>query len=257
VDGIRIEGGGPVVEVLLDRPERKNAVTLDMWREIARVFERLGKDAAIRGIVLRGAGGNFCAGADITEFGEVRDTAEQVHDYDEAVDACCDAIAGAPKPVIAAIDGYCVGGGCGLALACDFRFAAPSATVFIPASRLGIVYGLRETQNLLALVGLSNAKRMLYAAERLDAAMAQSMGFLDEVADDPISAAHDFAALMASRAPLTIAGTKALLTGLAMGTGTLKEVDALALIEAASQSEDYKEARAAFGEKRNPVFKGR
>lgn len=254
---VRIEGDAPVVEVVLDRPDRKNAVTLEMWREIPRVIAKLGSQADIRAIILRGAGGNFCAGADITEFGQVRDTPEQVHDYDEAVDVCCDAIAGAPKPVIAAIDGFCVGGGCGLALACDFRIAAPEATIFIPASRLGIVYGLRETQNLLALVGLANAKRMLFAAERLDARTAQSYGFLDEVAADPLAAARDFAGVLAARAPLSIAGTKALLTGLVRGEWLQDEEGALALIEAASQSQDYKEARSAFAEKREPVFKGR
>jgi len=253
---IRIEGEAPVVEVVLDRPDRKNAVTLDMWREIPRVIAKLGSQADIRAIILRGAGGNFCAGADITEFGQVRDTPEQVHDYDEAVDVCCDAITAAPKPVIAAIDGFCVGGGCGLALACDFRIAAPGATIFIPASRLGIVYGLRETQNLLALVGLANAKRMLFAAERLDAETACSYGFLDEVAADPLAAARDFAGVMAARAPLSISGTKALLTGLVRSEWLQDEEGALTLIEAASQSQDYKEARAAFAEKREPVFKG-
>ena len=147
---VRIEGDAPVVEVVLDRPERKNAVTLQMWREIPRVFEELGKQAGIRAIILRGAGGNFCAGADITEFGQVRDTPKQVHDYDEAVDACCDAIAEAPKPVIAAIDGVCVGGGCGLALACDFRVAAPDATIFIPVSRL---FALSAVCTFGAIVG--------------------------------------------------------------------------------------------------------
>ncbi|MDH3233572.1 MAG: enoyl-CoA hydratase-related protein [Alphaproteobacteria bacterium] len=254
---IRIEGDAPVVEVVLDRPDRKNAVTLEAWREIPRVFEDLGSQTDVRAIVLRGAGGNFCAGADITEFGQVRDTPEQVHDYDEAVDRACDAISGALKPVIAAIEGVCVGGGCGLALACDFRIAAPDATIFIPVSRLGIVYGLRETQNLLALVGLANAKRMLFAAERLDGKTAHAYGFLDEVAADPITAARDFAGVMAARAPLSIAGTKALLTGLVRGEWAQDEAGALALIEAASQSQDYKEARAAFAEKRAPVFKGR
>jgi len=257
VTPVRIEGDAPVVEVVLDRPERKNAVTIEMWREIPRIFEELGSRAEVRAIILRGAGGNFCAGADITEFGQVRDTPEQVHDYDEAVDRCCDAITEAPKPVIAAIDGFCVGGGCGLALACDFRFAAPDATIFIPASRLGIVYGLRETQNLLALVGLSNAKRMLFAAERLDGKTAHAFGFLDEVAADPLKAAREFAGLLASRAPLSIAGTKQLLTGLVRGAWLDDEEGALAHIEKASQSEDYKEARAAFAEKREPVFKGR
>ena len=254
---IRVAAEGPVAEVVLDRPARKNAMSLAMWHEVSQAFDRLGEDGQVRGIVLRGEGEAFCVGADISEFGAVRDTAAQVHAYDAAVDRASDAIAAAPAPVIAAIEGYCVGGGCGLAMACDFRIAAPGATFFIPAAKLGIVYGMRETQNLLALVGLTRAKRILYGGERFGAEEALRIGFIDEVADAPLAAARDFAQSMAGNAPLAIAGAKAILTGLAMGMGALEEDRALALVEAASQSLDHKEARAAFAEKRAPVFMGR
>ena len=254
---VEVTAVGPVAEVVINRPEVKNAASLAVWHALIEAFRELGSKSEVRVVVLRGAGGNFCVGADISEFEKVRGTAKQVHAYDEAVDECCDAIMEAPKPVIAAIDGYCVGGGCGIAMACDFRIAEPDATFFIPAARLGIVYGMRETQNLMALVGFSQAKRLFYSGERFRAERAHEIGFIDEVADKPLAAAADFASQLAHNAPLSIAGAKAMLTGLAMGMGTLDENAALAMVERASQSEDHLEARAAFREKRDPVFKGR
>ena len=254
---LRVALDGPIAEVIINRPQRKNALTLGMWRAITSAFRNLGETADVRSIILRGAGGDFCVGADISEFSKTRHTVAQVHEYDRAVDDCCDAIAEAPKPVIAAIKGYCVGGGCGLAMACDFRVSARGATFFIPAARLGIVYGLRETQNLLALVGLSQAKRILYTAERLAADRAHSIGLVDEVVVDPIKRARELAGILATNAPLTIAGSKSMLTDLSMGLGKLDEAKALKLVEIASQSEDHREARAAFLDKRQPEFKGK
>lgn len=254
---LRVALDGPIAEVIINRPQRKNALTLGMWRAITSAFSNLGETADVRSIILRGAGGDFCVGADISEFSKTRHTVAQVHEYDRAVDDCCDAIAEAPKPVIAAIKGYCVGGGCGLAMACDFRVSARGATFFIPAARLGIVYGLRETQNLLALVGLSQAKRILYTAERLGADRAHSIGLVDEVVVDPIERARELAGILATNAPLTIAGSKSMLTDLSMGLGKLDEAKALKLVEIASQSEDHREARAAFLDKRQPEFKGK
>lgn len=256
-ENVRVVVDGSIAEVIIDRPERKNAVSLAMWRTIARMFNDLGETAGVRVIIMRGAGGNFCVGADISEFSKTRDTVPQVRDYDKAVDDCCDAIAEAPKPVIAAIEGYCIGGGCGLAMACDFRICTPDATFFIPVARLGIVYGIREIQNLLALVGLSQAKRILYTAERFGADRAHQIGLVDDVSSDPLEAAKQLAGIMAANAPLTIAGTKSILTDLSMGLGKLSEAHALKLVEEASQSADHREARAAFLEKRQPVFKGR
>jgi enoyl-CoA hydratase/carnithine racemase len=160
------------------------------------------------------------------------------------------------KPMIAAVRGFCIGGGSGLAMACDFRFAEPGAQFGIPAARLSIVYGMRETQNLLALVGLANAKRILFSAERFGAEEAMRIGFIDRIASDPLQAAKEFAGVMAKNAPLSITGAKAILTGLAMGEGALDPEHARAIVERAFESDDYREGQRAFLEKRLPVFKG-
>jgi enoyl-CoA hydratase/carnithine racemase len=246
-----------VATVTLNRPQRRNAVTLAMWNGLGELFGRFATDDGVRAVILTGTGEHFCAGADISEFAAVRNSAESGHAYDHAVDVCSDAILHIAKPTIAAIRGFCIGGGSGLALACDFRFAAPSAVFAITAAKLSIVYGMRETQNLLALVGISNAKKILFSAERFDTDEASRIGFLDRIADDPIAAAHDFAALLARNAPLSIAGAKTILNGLAQGTGALEFSKAHEVIERAMLSEDYREGQRAFLEKRPPVFTGR
>lgn len=246
-----------VATVMLNRPAERNAMTLAMWQDIARIFDELGGDAGVRAIILTGAGGNFSVGADVAEFGKVRSNLAESAAYEVAVDASSDAIAAAPKPVIAVLEGYCLGGGCHLAMPCDFRFAHTSASIGIPAAKLSIVYGIRSTQRLLALVGLSNAKRILYAAERFAAVEAKRMGFVDRVSSDPMSEAKAFAADVAALAPLSVAGAKRILNGLAMGEGALDLGAAQAFIDFVSDSDDYREGRAAFAEKRRPAFKGR
>ena len=121
------------------------------------------------------AGGNFSVGADISEFEGIRVDRQRSAEYEVAVDSCSSAIAGLGKPVIAAISGYCLGGGCHLALACDFRFADRTAMVGIPAAKLSIVYGVRSVQRLLALASMANAKRILHSGERYDARRARSL----------------------------------------------------------------------------------
>lgn len=232
-------------------------MTLAMWREIASIFSELGARSDARAIILRGAGGNFSVGADISEFSKVRATSEQSVAYEVAVDASSEAMVAAPKPVIAVVEGYCLGGGCHLAMACDFRFVQTSATLGIPAAKLSIVYGIRSTQRLLALVGLTNAKRILFSAERIDAAHAAQIGLADRIADDPMTAAKSFAASIAANAPLSVAGAKLILNGLSAGPGALDERAAQALIDRASSSADYREGRQAFADKRAPRFQGR
>lgn len=243
--------------VTINRPGKRNALTLGMWQELVATFRRFADDPEVRGVVLTGAGDHFCAGADIGEFAATRDTAEQGLAYDDTVDECCDAIAHVPKPTIAAVRGFCMGGGCGLAMACDFRFAEAGATFGIPAARLSIVYGTRETQNLLALVGLANAKRILFSADRIGAAEAHRIGLVDRVVADPVAEARSFAAVMAANAPRSIAGSKRILTDLAMGEGALGAGVASDAARHAMDSEDYREGRRAFLEKRPPVFRGR
>lgn len=247
---------GSIAHVTLNRPDRHNALNLAMWRELASIFEGLDSEAGIRVVILGGAGKSFCAGADITEFGASRSAPEDVDAYQEAVDTCINAITAISKPTIAAVTGYCLGGGCGLATACDFRLADQTAQFGVPAAKLSIVYGIRETENLLALVGLATAKRILFKAERLDAAAAQAAGLVDEVAGEVTTLADAWATAFSSLAPLSIAGAKYLLNNLAKSGGGVDPGLAQAFMRKASLSEDYAEGKLAFAEKRAPRFKG-
>src|SRR3984893_4522827 len=246
-----------VAIVSLNRPEVRNAVTLSMWRELAGIFSNIANDDDVRAIVLTGAGADFCVGADVSEFDQIRDNRDQSAAYEIAVDACSAAIAAVAKPVIAAISGYCLGGGCHLALACDFRFADHTAKLGIPSAKLSIVYGVKSVQRLLAIAGLANAKRMLYSGERCDAVRAQSMGLIEDISDDVVAAAIAYAETLAGNAPLSIAGAKFTLNGLSSGDGALDVDAAQRMIDLAADSEDFREGRRAFAEKRTPRFRGR
>lgn len=243
--------------ITLNRPAQRNAVSLAMWRDLAALFNEFGARPEIRAILLTGAGGYFSAGADISEFDKVRATVEQGVEYEKAVDACCDAIANSPKPTIAVIDGYCMGGACHLAIACDFRFAGPDARFGIPAARLSVVYGIRGVQRLLALVGLPSTRRIMLGADQFEASEARHIGFVDSVDDDPMAAACAYAAKLAKNAPLSIAGTKTMINGLIMDMGTLTAQRVDEVVNRAVASDDYRIAREAFAEKRKPVFTGK
>ncbi|WP_206003169.1 enoyl-CoA hydratase-related protein [Paraburkholderia polaris] len=270
-----------VAVVTLNRPGSRNAMTYGMWLAMPSIMAALDRNPEVRAVILTGAGADFCAGADIAEFEQVRADVAQATTYEVAVDACCDAIVNISKPTVAVLRGYCLGGGAHLAMSCDFRFAGQDAMMGIPAARLSIIYGVKGTRKLLSLVGLSEAKKILYGGQRFDATHALRIGFVDQVAglgvvasgrsfwerligakqqvakSDPMAEARAFATSLAGNAPLTMAGAKYLLNGMAMGTGALDLVRSEALIAAAAASEDYREGRAAFGEKRSPKFQGR
>lgn len=241
--------------VTINRPGQRNAMTLGMWREMAIIFTRLSGDADIRAIILSGAGEDFSAGADISEFDDVRADPEQAAAYERAVDACSDAIESARQPTVAALSGYCLGGACHLSMACDFRVADATAKIGIPAARLSIVYGVRSTQRLLAIVGLVAAKRILFSGERIDCTEALRIGFVERTGSSALEVAREFVGRMVCNAPLSITGAKTILTGLAKGALDLEEAERV--IAQAARSEDYQEGRCAFAERRAPVFVGR
>lgn len=245
-----------VALVTLNRPAQRNALTYAMWNSLGWIFEDLGRDPSVKAIVLTGAGEDFTAGADIAEFARIRDDSEQARTYEIAVDLGCDAIARCPKAVIAACKGYTLGGGMHVAMSADFRFALPGAQFGIPAARLSIVYGVQATRKLMALVGLTEAKRILFGGDRFGADHAQKVGLVDRIVPDPLADAIAFARNLASAsAPLTIAGAKYILNGKAIGGFDGDEAERL--IDAAAASDDYREGRDAFAEKRQPQFRGR
>lgn len=243
-----------VAIVTLNRPDTRNSVTYAMWQGLGDVFGELSENREVKSVILHGAGDDFSVGADIAEFAKVRDDTEQAVAYEVAVDYGCAGITNAAKPVIAVNTGYCLGGGAHLAMSCDFRFAHTDALFGIPAANLSIVYGVQGTRKLLALVGLTEAKRILYSGKRFDAPHALDIGFVDRVSHDPMAAALEFAASLTTSAPLTMAGAKYILNGSALDRFDPAEADRL--INTASASADYREGRTAFAEKRPPQFTG-
>lgn len=253
---IAVSRVGHTTVVTLDRPAKFNAITLSMWRALAEIVTELGADPEVRSIALTGAGANFSVGADISEFEVERSTEAKARSYEQAVDACCDAIFAAPKPTFAVIRGFCLGGGCAVAMSCDFRISEEAGVFGIPAARISIVYGVRSTQKLLALVGLANAKRILFTGHRFGAPEALAMGLVDELAADPMEAALARAGVINANAPLSVAGAKTILNGLAFGLGALEPGAAAAAIERAAASQDFIEGRSAFAARRPPAFTG-
>ncbi|MDH3380111.1 MAG: enoyl-CoA hydratase-related protein [Gammaproteobacteria bacterium] len=243
--------------VTLCRRDKRNAVSLAMWQQLASEFESLANERPVRTIIITGDGEHFCAGADIAEFQRIRHTAQQCHDYDQAVDAATQRIMDSPAATIATISGSCFGGGCSLAMACDFRIADRNSIFRIPAAQLGIVYGASDTRNLLQLVGASRAKQILFSAAPFNADTALDIGFIDRVADDSaMQAAQEFAAEIIANAPASVASAKAILSSLRIGIDADTKHLAQQWQSQAARSDDYREGVAAFLEKRRPGFTG-
>lgn len=245
-----------VVVVTISHPERKNACTQAMWRSLGETFTALASDERARAIVLTGAGRAFCAGADISEFSTARNNSAAAAAYSKDVDFAETAIHTAPMPVIAAIHGPAIGGGCGLAVACDFRMGATTTRMGIPAARLSVVYSLTETQVLAEVVGTANAKRILFSGDYFDAEASMRLGLLDEIVEDPLGAAISYASHIAERAPMSVIGAKMAITAIAAGRMDTIADEYEALRAKAADSNDYAEGQRAFLEKRRPEFRG-
>src|SRR3954462_13225457 len=228
-----------------------------MWRGRGRLFTELNARDDVRAIILTGAGDHFCAGADISEFSKVRHDVASGRIYEEYGEAASLAIRDACKPTIAAVSGYAIGGGCGLALACDFRIADRTARMGITAARLGIVYGTLDCELLYRQVGLANAKRVLFSGQHFAIDDCVDMGLVDMVATEAaLTAAQAYAAAIAANAPLSVAGSKLILEAIAAGTAEARETQSAAVIDHARTSSDYREGALAFVEKRRPNFTG-
>jgi len=245
--------------IVFDHPERRNAISVEMWREIPRAVQQLAEDASIRVVLLRGAGdAAFVAGADISEFGEKR-TGSSATDYDVDGTRAFAALAGLAKPVIAMVHGYCVGGGVAIALCADLRYAADDAVFAIPAAQLGVGYHLAGIEMLQSLVGPSRAKEIFFTARRYSAPEALAIGLANDVipAAELLPRVRETARRIADNAPLTVASVKRIVSELAKPPGERDRAAVDASIAACFESEDYREGVAAFLAKRKPRFSGR
>ncbi|SEG70551.1 Enoyl-CoA hydratase/carnithine racemase [Thermomonospora echinospora] len=243
---LRCEVAEGVGTVTIDRPDKRNAMSAAMWRALPALLERLATDPAVRAVVLTGAGGHFCAGADIGELADINPGDLPV--------AAEEALVAFPKPTLAVIRGFAVGGGCQLAAACDLRFAAEDARFGITPAKLGIVYPGASTARLVRLVGPAAAKYLLFSGELVDAAHALRIGLLDEVlpAADLDGRVAEFTRVLTARSQLTQQGAKEIVNAAAAGALTPDLVDAWE--RESRKGVDSTEGVAAFLERRAPRF---
>lgn len=252
---VTVEDG--IATVTIDRPERKNAMNQAMWRRMTALFTGFAAAPDVRVVVLRGAGGDFCAGADIGEFDTVRGSADSARAYEADNSASFAAIRDCPVPTIAAIRGVCFGGGFGMAAACDLRLAEPDATFSVPAARLGLAYPVDAMADIVHALGPQMAKYLAYSAARIDAAAALHAGFLMEVTKGGglDSRVRELARTIAANAPLSVRASKASIRA-TLSADAADMTTAEALGHATFDSADYAEGRAAFRDKRKPRFSG-
>ncbi len=259
-DTLLLQKESPLAWIVFNRPERRNAVDLDMWRTLPQLVAEVATDDDLRVLILRGAGEEaFVSGADISQFGKVRSGSESTREYDRAVDAALKSLASLEKPVITLIHGFCMGGGCSVAVMCDLRLCADDARFGIPAARLGIAYPLeRGVERLVHIVGVSNATEILMTARVYNAEEAVHMGLVNRVLPkvELDSYTREYALKIADNAPLSVAAHKFFVRESAKAA-TLRDMDAA---EAWSircfGSQDYQEGIKAFMEKRRPRFQG-
>ncbi|MFD9740320.1 enoyl-CoA hydratase/isomerase family protein [Umezawaea sp. NPDC059074] len=249
-----LDTAGPVATLTIDRPAKRNAMSYAMWSALPGLLDLVRHDDEVRVLVLQG-GAHFSAGADIGEFTTLRAGADGAAKYGEAVHAGERAIATLGKPTIAAISGFCVGGGCEMALACDIRIAESGARFGITPAKLGIVYNFTSTKRLVDVVGPAWAKQILFSGEIIPADTALRIGLVNEVHEPEAVHARvkELAETIASRAQVSLRGAKTIVN--LITDGQHEEDSAVhALYDEAVHSAEYAEGVAAFLEKRAPNF---
>jgi enoyl-CoA hydratase len=250
---------GQVGWMIFNNPERRNAVSLEMWRAIPDVLAAFEADPEVRVIVFTGAGERaFVSGADISQFEAERNDAAAEARYSSASAAANAAMAGLSKPSIAMIRGYCIGGGLAVALTCDLRICTEESRFAIPAARLGLGYGFGGVKALIDVVGPSIAKEILFTARQFSAEEALRVGLVNRVAPaaELEGLVRDYAAMIGANAPLTLRAAKLAAREALRDPDKRRLAEVEAAVAACFDSADFKEGRTAFMEKRPPRFRG-
>lgn len=251
---------GAIGWLIFNDPAKHNAISMDMAEAVPAVMRDFEEDDAIRVVIVQGAGERaFAAGSNITSFGAVRDSAEQNRHYHVTNERAYDAVYQCAKPTIALIRGYCIGGGLDFAASCDIRICSDTASFAIPAGRLGVGYGYEGQIRLNRIVGPSKGRDIFFSARRYNAEEALAMGLVHDVVPQADIERHveQYAATVAGHAPLTLGAIKRGYLELEAGARATDMSAAQAMIDVCFGSDDYKEGRAAFAQKRAPSFTGK
>jgi enoyl-CoA hydratase len=250
---------GRVGYLIFNNPERHNAVSLEMWATAGDMLRNFAKDDGVRVVIVTGAGEKaFISGADISRFGDERANEKAIAHYNATVEATYGAMEQFPKPTIAMIRGYCMGGGLGFALGCDMRICSDNSRFALPAAKLGLGYSFPGIKRFVDTVGPSFTKEIFFTARQFDAAEALAMGLVNRVLAGPQLEPYvrDYAATIASNAPLTVNATK-FIVGEALKDPAERDLKRCAeAVAECFKSADYQEGRKAFMEKRKPEFTG-
>jgi enoyl-CoA hydratase len=260
-DGKILQGVDEGVGIItFNNPEKRNAMSLEMWEGLGNALTDLRDDPAVRVVVLVGAGDKaFVSGADISQFEKTRHNAAASAEYSKRSEAQRALLANYPKPTIACIRGFCLGGGMQVAMLTDIRFAAENSHFGIPAAKLGIAYGYDGLRHLVSLVGPSWARLIMYTGMRIHSAEALRIGLVDRVLPDGElwNATMEVARTISGNAPLAIAAAKITIREV-LKDESKRDMEAIKAIgNACMDSEDFREGRTAFMEKRKPRFKGK
>ena len=250
---------GAIGWVIFNNPEKRNAMSMDMTTAMGDALEDYSRDPDIRVVILKGAGDkSFVSGADISEFKEKRSSKKAMELYNAASNRAAKALRECPKPTIAMIRGFCMGGGMGTAVACDLRIASDDSRFGVPAAKLGVGYRYERLKQLEALVGPSFTMEIFYTGRQFSAQEALAMGLINRMlpAAELEKYVLDYANTIAGNAPLTIAAVKK--SVVEMGKDETKRDIATCdkMVDACFASKDYAEGRDAFMEKRKPAFQG-